>query len=266
MPKAPKEIEWVGLPNGTRIARVTRRGGGRHYEVQDDPVDPSVNGVPLVSSTTALQVINKPALVGWSNRMGREAVAECLRPRVGEVLTEEILEEALIRAKAAPNQRRDTAANFGTTTHALIEDIIAGHDPEVAEPFQQAVQNFKDWFSTAGFVELDLSEQMVYSRTYLYAGTMDARGWKVIDGRRVLVALDWKTSNGIWEEMALQVASYAHAWEEMTGEVAHEAWVVRIGKSKPEFEVKSISLAPAFEGFKAALNLWRALGQEVWEL
>ncbi len=36
------------------------------------------------------------------------------------------------------------------------------------------------------------------------------------DGR--MVALDWKTSNGIYPEYALQVAAYAKALEEMTGE------------------------------------------------
>ena len=79
-----------------------------------------------------------------------------------------------------------------------------------------------------------------------------------------LVALDWKTSNGIYLEYALQVAAYAKALEEMTGEKVHEAWTVRLGKRTPEFEAKKVEdIETAFIAFRAALYLWKSLRQDL---
>jgi hypothetical protein len=97
---------------------------------------------------------------------------------------------------------------------------------------------------------------MVYSAKYKYAGAMDAVAYR--DGK--MVALDWKTSNGLYGEYALQVAAYAKALEEMTGEVVSEAWAVRFGKKTPEFEAKKVTdLDGTFVAFRAALYLWKAM-------
>jgi ATP-dependent exoDNAse (exonuclease V) beta subunit len=53
---------------------------------------------------------------------------------------------------------------------------------------------------------------MVYSARHRYAGAIDALAYR--EGE--LVALDWKTSKGLYPEYALQVAAYAKAIEEMT--------------------------------------------------
>ena len=75
-----------------------------------------------------------------------------------------------------------------------------------------------------------------------------------------LVALDWKTSNGLYPEYLLQVAAYAKALEEMSGEAVSEAWAVRFGKKTPEFEARKVGdLDTAFNAFRAALYLWRAM-------
>ena len=96
----------------------------------------------------------------------------------------------------------------------------------------------------------------MYSAKYGYAGAMDAVAYH--EGR--LVALDWKTSNGIYSEYALQVAAYAKALEEMTGEEVHEAWIVRLGKRAPEFEAKKVQdIESVFIAFRAALYLWKSL-------
>ena len=101
---------------------------------------------------------------------------------------------------------------------------------------------------------------MVFSAKYRYAGAMDAIAYR--DGS--LVALDWKTSNGIYPEYALQVAAYAKALEEMTGNPVTEAWTVRFGKSAPEFEARQvIDLEKSFIAFRAALYLWRAIKGEL---
>ena len=260
----PREPEWVELPNGTRIAQSTGRGS-RYYMVEGDP---AVEGKKLVSATTALKIIDKPALIGWSNKMGRLAMADVLKGYLdeGQVITKGMIDEGADAARSAPNSTKFKAADFGTAAHTLIEEIIAGQDPDIPEEFREVVDNFLAWEREAGIVELDLSEQRIYSAQYLYAGTKDARGWKLRNGKKVLIAMDWKTSNGIWDEMALQVAAYAHAWEEMTGEKAEEGWIIRLGKEQPEFEVKKIALEPAFEAFVAALTLYNAMAKDMWEV
>ena len=75
-----------------------------------------------------------------------------------------------------------------------------------------------------------------------------------------LVALDWKTGNGLYPEHLLQVAAYAKALEEMSGESVTEAWAVRLGKKAPEFETRKVGdLDTAFIAFRAALYLWKAM-------
>ncbi|MCI0785891.1 MAG: hypothetical protein J4O09_06205 [Chloroflexi bacterium] len=75
-----------------------------------------------------------------------------------------------------------------------------------------------------------------------------------------LVALNWKTSNGLYPEYALQVAAYAKALGEMTGNPVTEAWAVRLEKASPEFEARRVvDLDTAFIAFRAALYLWRAM-------
>ncbi len=79
------------------------------------------------------------------------------------------------------------------------------------------VQSFTTWRQYAG-LDIQLTETMVYSGKYRYAGAMDAVAYR--NGQ--LVALDWKTGNGLYPEHLLQVAAYAKALEEMSGDTTEE--------------------------------------------
>ena len=127
------------------------------------------------------------------------------------------------------------AADFGTQAHILIDQIVQRLEPEIPAEMVTVVENFATWRREAG-LDIQMSEMMVYSAKYRYAGAMDAVATR--DGQ--LVALDWKTSNGLYPEYALQVAAYAKALEEMTGQTVTEAWAIRFGKTTPEFEVRKV--------------------------
>ena len=54
------------------------------------------------------------------------------------------------------------------------------------------------------------------------------------------MAVEWKTSNGIYPGYAIQVAAYAKALEEMTREEANEAWILGLGERVAEFAAKRV--------------------------
>ena len=244
-------VEMITTP---LITRVDGGQNGRHYRVEGfSELFPSV--------TNVLGVISKPALVPWARNVALQSVRETLTEYMQmetSVIDAEWVASVIDRAKKKPDQVRDEAGDFGTQAHLLIEQIINGLDPDIPPEMQIVIDNFFGWRKASG-LEISLTETMVYSAKYKYAGAMDALAYR--DGR--MVAIDWKTSNGLYGEYALQVAAYAKALEEMTGEVVSEAWAVRFGKKTPEFEAKKvIDLDGTFIAFRAALYLWRAMQHE----
>ncbi len=165
----------------------------------------------------------------------------------------------IVRPVRRPNQVRDEAADFGTQAHILVEQIIQGLEPEIPPEMVPVVDSFSAWRRQAR-LDIRLTETMVYSARYRYPGAMDAVAYR--SGK--LVALDSKTSNGLYPEYALQVAAHARALEEMTGRPVSEARAAHLGKREPEFEArKVVDIDAAFDAFRAALFLWRSMRQEL---
>ncbi|MCS5657630.1 MAG: hypothetical protein NZ762_04135 [Dehalococcoidia bacterium] len=249
--EAGEETMLLDTPS---ITRVDGAPGGRHYRVEGyDELFPSV--------TNVLDVINKPALVPWARNMALESVETALKKRSGtrEAITPEWISQVISEARRRPEQVRDQAADFGTQAHVAIDQIVQGLEPQIPPEMELVVNNFTEWRRDAN-LDLHLTETMVFSDKYRYAGAMDAIAYR--DGS--LVALDWKTSNGLYPEYALQVAAYANALAEMTGKPVTEAWTVRFGKTTPEFEARQvIDLEKSFIAFRAALYLWRAIKGEL---
>jgi len=236
------------LTTTTRITRIDGGRNGRHYQVEGF-------SEPFPSVTTVLGIINKPALVPWARNMALESVKETLYDHLEESVESQWVEDIIEQARRRPDQIRDQAADFGTRAHILIEQIIQGLEPEIPAEMEPVVQSFTSWRQDAG-LDIQLTETMVYSGKYRYAGAMDAVAYQ----GGTLVALDWKTGNGLYPEHLLQVAAYAKALEEMSGEPVTEAWAVRFGKKTPEFEARKVrNLDTAFNAFRAALYLWRAM-------
>jgi hypothetical protein len=220
---------------------------GRYYEV---------GGIDYPSVTTVLQVINKPALIPWAKNMMADRIkSEFLTYTPGNVSPVEWIDAVIARAKKRPDQMKSQAADFGTRAHQVVEDIIKGKNPSVAPEFEPVVQAFMEWYRTTRLSILE-SEIAVHSVVHRFAGTMDILAQ--VEGE--LTVLDLKTSNGIYDEYDMQVAAYAKAYEEMVGKPVKSAWILRLGKTKPEFETKYIEdVEPAFKGFLGALALWRYL-------
>jgi hypothetical protein len=206
---------------------------------------------------SVLGIIAKPALIPWARNVALESVRAALTDRIGGAvwLTPEWVDGVITEARSRPDQVKTEAADFGTQAHTLIEQIIQGRAPQIPPQFGSVVSSFAAWRRGAG-LDIKFTETMVYSAKYRYAGAMDALALR--EGE--LIALDWKTSNGIYPEYALQVAAYAKAIEEMSGQPVKEAWAVRLGKTTAEFDARRVvDLDGAFNAFRAALFLWRAM-------
>ncbi len=115
--------------------------------------------------------------------------------------------------------KRDEAAEAGTLAHGMVEKRIDGEDPESvlvgveSEQIKtQARAAFKAYLSWESMTKLVIVEQemQLVSEQYQFGGTPDAIG--LINGELCLV--DWKTSNGVYQDYLIQLAAYKHLWEE----------------------------------------------------
>lgn len=125
----------------------------------------------------------------------------------------------------------ERAAVIGRAVHQIIADDIRGNlDEDQIDfdllPYLDQWRAFRD---TSGFVPL-LSEQMVYSQRYGYAGTLDLFG--ILNGRLVLP--DAKRTAAVPRSAGPQTAGYELGLREcMPDVVANAAQMVGWKSSKP---------------------------------
>lgn len=223
------------------------------------------NGIAirLPGVTGFLDVINRPALLGWVKREALACVETALLKRMDSLteINEEWIKALLKEAKQRPERIKDDAADLGTKAHAFINLIIHGKEPDsVPAAIEAPIKAFKQWWKNSG-IELVLGDTKVASLKYGYGGSLDALGRR--EGKFVI--LDWKTSNGIWREYSLQVSAYAQAFYETFGIYCQEGIVVRfgkkVGKKAPvDFEAKKVAnLEKSFQAFLAAKALKESL-------
>lgn len=218
-------------------------------------------GTPLVSTTGATKVLDKPALLGWvAKEMG---VFMKQKWNVKKQWTEEEKIELIERAKKEYRFISGRAADIGTEIHKWASDWILGKKPEM--PDNEKVVN-----GITAFLKFQkehnpkwiLSERLLYSKKHEVGGTMDA---VAIIGK-CLCPIDFKSSTGIYDEMRFQVAGYQMKLEEEikylltlpSGKIKDpkdrilvgaykkyggfkNAKIIRFGKNDGEFEVKELN-------------------------
>jgi len=116
-------------------------------------------------------------------------------------------------------ESRDKAAELGTITHEMVEAFIRGEshmnltdDLSMADRGQvmSAFSAFEEWFDSNRFEVLSQEEQLV-SEAHLYGGTPDA---VAKDAKGRLCLIDFKTSNGVYEDYLYQLGAYRLLWNE----------------------------------------------------
>ena len=202
----------------TAAASVTLERKGGYYEI---------DGVFYPSVTTILQVINKPALLGWYAKLGKEEA-------------ERVKQES---------------ADFGKTVHELIRVVLDGGTVDydkTDEVVGGCLRSFEEWVRLVEFQPL-LTEQTVHSKTHQFAGTLDAFG--LVYGTPCLI--DWKTSSGVYDEMKLQVAAYDVAIKEMALAQPTMHLIVRFDKKTKRCHPQAVTVDDTvFGAFLNAKHLW----------
>jgi hypothetical protein len=158
------EMRKAAVPT-IRRATVHAKEEGRFYTVAGhSELFPSV--------TTILGVINKPQLHLWT----KSRILSFVRKRLnflreestttGRIsITEEWVEETIKEAEEQPNVEADVAAQFGTASHNIIENVIKGQEQEVAPKYAVVVENYNNWLAQSG-LEIKETEKFIWSETY----------------------------------------------------------------------------------------------------
>ena len=179
-------------------------------------------GDPVPGTTTICSLLNKPALVGWAYRQGREH------------------ERLHAQGKLAPAHLYDVvdkAAEIGTLAHACCEAIIHGWKaPDIPEDCKEkvarAVLSFEEWRAQTG-VTFAAVEVPLVSEHYQFGGTLDF----VCEIGGVLCLGDFKTSGAVYPEMLLQLAAYQALWNENfpNRQLSPDAYLLRMSKDTADF-------------------------------
>lgn len=257
----------MAVSTANRVSRADGYGRStRFYEI---------DGMKLPSVTAVLGAVNKPALVPWAAKQEREMVYAAIRQLITDSDVKRgnfmlSLESAVGREKAHSKELAK-AATIGSEAHALIEwnlrrDLkqAVGTEPKISEKALWAFMAWEDWKKAAN-LSVNLVEQVVFSKRYGYAGTLDFAGQIDHEGQRLTVVSDNKTGRAIYKEAHLQVAAYGHALVEMGhADVMPAGCIVRLPKvaDDPEFEVLVISpedMKTNHKVFLSVLDLWRWL-------
>ncbi|HOM27377.1 MAG TPA: hypothetical protein PKV21_07720 [bacterium] len=213
----------------------------------------------IYGTTNIVGIIEKKGLIFW-------AVNQCIQNlkniwKAGKSYDEIEINNILQSSKDIHKEKTDQAAMIGEYVHSWIEKYIKAkiNNTElpklpVNEKIINSVKAFLKWESENKVEWID-SEKKILSLKYKYAGTLDAEA--IVNGE--LSIIDFKTSNGIWDEYLLQVSAYLKAREEETKQDYKNVYIIRIGKDG-ELETKKVNdkeLKDCFKAFLGCLEVYK---------
>lgn len=236
-------------------------------------------GKQYPSVTTLLQAVAKPALVNWAANTERELVIQSAAdlwediplngktPKMNRTAYITTLQNRIGKTKA--HQKELTKAmEIGSQVHALIEWNLrktlkqkVGAEPRINDKALWAFMVWEEWAKANSFSPI-LCEQIVWSESYGYAGTMDLLARIDYGGEALSVVVDWKTGKAIYDEALLQNSAYVHALIEMGhAKPPLHGLIVRLPKvetdTKPEMKIiRWENQEKLFETFLHVKHLW----------
>ena len=149
------------------------------------------DNTPVPGITTVLNLLNKPALVPWSNKLGLQGIDV--------------------------NKYVDDKADIGTLAHAMITDRLIGVETSTDDYSanqislaENAVLSFYEWEKEHAIQEVYFVERPLVSIEHGYGGTLDI--YAKVNGREEII--DLKTGTGIYPEHIYQVATLKKLLEE----------------------------------------------------
>ena len=196
------------------------------YRTADNTIVPGV--------TTALNVLAKPALVPWANKLGLQGIDS--------------------------SKYVDALAQIGTLAHHMIECYLSGVTPDLSDytteqidKAENSVLSYHEW-AKGHAVEPILTEAALVSEELRYGGTIDC--YAGLDGVPTLI--DFKTSRAIWPEHLYQVAAYDYLLLEHGYDVG-AVMILQIGRDETEgFSTRTVTdRTPYFEVFEHCLAIYK---------
>lgn len=189
--------------------------------------------------TTALGILNKPALIHWAWGLGIQG----------------------IDYKAF----RDDKADIGTLTHLMALSHEKDEKPDTdyytkiqIDLAETCFLKYLEWRERHEIKSIFLEKQSV-SEIYQYGGTLDH--YCLLDGVKTLI--DYKTGKAIYPEQFFQLAAYRQLLNE-EGNKVDQCIILRLGRNEEEgFETKTMTdLSKQFEVFLSCLKIYQ-LNKEI---
>lgn len=244
-------------------------GDSKSYRVVGDERIPE--DLKLQRVTGILNIIEKEGLRLWAMNQAldyvRENIVSLPSPdfKGGTVMLPinygKQLDDLLEQAAKAHEEKRDTAADYGTEAHALLEHLIINTDTAVPSKFQPVVDAWTEWLDTSDLEIVGTEVPLYYNVGGIaYAGTCDVLA---VDKDDNFVICDYKTGKHMYREYPLQMAAYAMALEfcidvPVTSKV--RAFIVKLPKEEgTDPEIREVAhLAEQQDTFIDAckLKLW----------
>lgn len=191
------------------------------------------DGVQVPGVTTVLNILNKPALVPWANKLGLQGIDS--------------------------NKYKDKMADIGTLAHLFIMNHLRGEETDTSEFSQNDIAlaencflSYLEWEKSHP-VKPVLIEKPLVSDRYNYGGTPDCIAY--LDDS--LELLDYKTGKALYRESFYQLAAYWQLAEEQ-GYKIERARILRIGRDANEgFEERMVkNVKGEFEIFWHCLSIY----------
>ncbi len=213
---------------------------------------------PAISVTSALAILDKPALRRWQGNVDAEAVLGLERDgELRGVPTDKAIYVARERGYGA-EALRDKGGARGTAVHkALAEYCEEGHIPHLSgytDEERGYVQAACEWLLEASPEPCDgLIERIIGSPTHGFAGRFDLVAYM---GGGVRTLIDFKTSANasLYPESHIQLAGYQLAFPECGIKPVDRAIIVSLD---PDGYYKTADCAATGEDFLSILNAHR---------
>ena len=267
--------------------------------------DTSVDEV-YPSVTAKSGILDAPHLKAWSAKLAVENLLGNLE-HVQEALENSDTERLELLRKQAILAHRDVfeeAGDIGSAGHLVVQRylddwILKKQQPEriqsyiegVVDSRVHAIARSAELFCNDFFVEPIVSELLVASNRYKYAGTLDAlmlvgfvtkQGFEVegdclhtmllfsksrleyrcincgLEVKKHFCLVDWKSSSSIKkDEYVMQTTAYRYALKEMTGLNPRHIIIVRLDKKRAQYEVlRVVDMVGGFQAFKNTSKIY----------
>ena len=240
------QIELIKNKLDTVRSQVSLHESGKGYQVSDPEIDQEFQLMTRVT-TILNRGIPKRELENWKVRQEASYFSDEFRRRLRTNMSyEETVNMALAvkeESKQASIKIRDTAADWGSRIHHLIDRLSYDSSVFVPEEFSHAVDSWYTWIS-GNNLSIIATEQPLYfydEETHVrYCGTADLIA--MTQDERILIA-DYKSGARIYPTYSLQKSAYSMALKQILSDLdistQPKCMVVKLPKTAEEkFEVR----------------------------